>query len=155
VTEAVMEKMAKWEKLMGKTLHWTHFSDRSSFDYRDSISKRSQQFEVSIVSKQRIRLQAVDKFAGSVRLRMDIMRKLLFQDRIFMSRANCPHLAASVAALRPGKNGSPIEKGSEHRHVFDSTTYPLQALCAEELFRANKAQFTPEDGGSRLIIVEL
>ena len=150
-TEAFLLKMDFWEEYLGKKLHWTHYSDRSSFDYRDSMSERRQHVEVALVSKNRIRLVAVDKFAGSVRQRVDIMRKLLFQDRVFISKLKCPSLNASLQSLRPGKN-TPIEKQSEHRHVFDAATYPLQALCVEEIFRSQKAMFSQPESSNHISV---
>lgn len=139
-TEAYLEKMDYWEDFLGRKIRWQFYSDRSAFDYKESISNRRQHVEVAIVSKQRIRLMAVEKGDGSVRQRVDITRRLLFSNRLFFSKSKCPHTIAAVQSLKKGKS-SPVDKQSEHKHAWDALTYALQTRCYEELFRATKATF--------------
>lgn len=137
-TEAVLVKMDFWESYLGRSLHWTHFSDRSAFDYKESISQRRQHVEVFLASKKRIRLVAVEKGDGSVRQRIEITRRLLFEDRLQFSKTKCPQTIMSVQSIKKGKN-TPVDRASEFKHAWDALTYPLQAMCYEELFRAKKA----------------
>ena len=137
-TESVLEKMDFWESYLGRTLHWTHFSDRSAFDFKESISQRRQHVEVYLASKKRIKLVAVEKGDGSVRQRIEITRRLLFEDRIQFSKTRCPQTIMAVQSIKKGKN-TPVDRASEYKHAWDALTYPLQAMCYEELFRAKKA----------------
>ena len=134
-TEEMVEKMEFWERQLGRKIRWTHYSDRSVFDYRESISDRYPHQEVYAVSKGRIQLMAVDKGDGSVRQRIDILKKLLFQNRIFFSNQKCGVLINSLQGLRKDKT-RPISKMSIHKHAFDALTYPISSLCFEEMEQA-------------------
>ncbi len=138
-TEGVLEKVEFWEEYLGHPVRWNHFADRSAFDMRESISNRRQHVEVAMVSDRKIILQAVMKGDGSVRQRIDLLRKLLFQDRIEFCKARCPHTIKAVECLRKGK-AYPLDKQSEHKHAFDALTYALSTLCYRELFRAAKSR---------------
>jgi hypothetical protein len=138
-TGELMAKMDFWENLLNRKVRWHHFSDRSAFDMRESISNRRQHVEVALVSNKRIMLTAVMKGDGSVRQRIDILRKLLHQDRITFSKARCPHTIRAVESLRKGKN-YPLDKQSEHKHAFDALTYMLSTRCYQELFRQSKTR---------------
>lgn len=131
-TEEMLLKMNFWEAQLGRKVRWIHFADRSVFDYRESISDRYPHQEVYAVSKGRIQLQSVDKGDGSVRQRIDILRKLFFHNRIFFSNQKCPMLIHSIQGLRKDKT-RPIAKQSPHKHAFDALTYPISSLCFEEM----------------------
>ena len=127
-----MEKMEFWEQQIGRPVHWMHYADRSVFDYRESISDRYQHQEVFAVSKGKISLIAVSKGKDSVRQRIDFLRKLLFQNRVYFSNSRCPKLIESIQGLKRDKNG-PIVRGSQHKHAFDALTYAISALSYEEM----------------------
>lgn len=133
-TEEFMEKRKWWEHQLGKKLRWHDYADRSVFDMRESISDRRQHVEVYNASRGNIRLVAVEKGDGSVRQRIDILRKLLFQDRIQISKAKCPHTIEAIQSIKKGKS-YPVDKASRYKHAFDALTYVLSTLCFEELFR--------------------
>lgn len=137
-TSELMDKLAYWEHQLGRPIRWQHYADRSVFDMRESISDRRQHVEVYNASKGKIRLIAVEKGDGSVRQRIDILKKLLFQDRIQISKSKCPHTIESIQSLKKTKN-RPIDKTSEHKHAFDALTYVLSTLCYEELYRESRS----------------
>jgi len=137
-TVEFMQKREYWEQQQGRPIRWGDFADRSVFDMRESISDRRQHVEVYNASGGKIRLVAVEKGDGSVRQRVDILRKLLFQDRIRFSKARCPHTIEAVQSLKKGKS-TPVDKTSRFKHCFDALTYVLSTLCYEELFRASKS----------------
>ena len=130
-----MDKLDFWEQQIGRPIRWTHFADRSVFDYRESISDRYQHQEVFAKSKGRIMLQAVPKGKDSVRQRIDLLRKLLFQDRLFISNSRCPKLIDSIQGLKRDKHG-PVVRSSEYKHAFDALTYAVSTLCFEETEQA-------------------
>lgn len=160
LAEEAMEKMNFWESLLledggDDKVMWEHFSDRSAFDYRDSISDRYQHQEVSLASRGRINLIAVEKGDGTVRQRIDILRKLLFQDRIFFSRERCPITIESIKALKKGKGTQAVNRQSRHKHAFDALTYALSSLCFEELTRQIRSQLRSDRRETGLVTVPL
>lgn len=134
-TADFLERIDYWEQHIGRKVRWTHFSDRSVFDYRESISDRYQHQEVFARSNGRIQLQAVAKGKDSVRQRVDILRKLLFQDRIYFSNSRCPLMIESIQGLKKDRHG-PIVRGSRYKHAFDALTYAVSSLCFEEMDEA-------------------
>ena len=137
-TQEFMQKRDYWERQQGRPIRWSDFADRSVFDMRESISDRRQHVEVYNASGGKIRLVAVEKGDGSVRQRVDILRKLLFQDRIRFSKSKCPHVIEAVQSIKKGKN-TPVDKVSRFKHAFDALTYVLSTLCYEELYRSAKS----------------
>lgn len=133
VVEEVLEKMDFWESLLGEKILWTHWSDRSAFDYRESVSGVYQHQEVYLASAGRISLHAVEKADGTVRQRIDLTRRLLFQDRLFISRDYCPETVKSLQALETGKNTQPVNRSSRYKHAWDAMTYAISSLCFDEM----------------------
>lgn len=124
--EAFHEKMQWWETLMDKQYHWTHWSDRSAFDRKEPIANRYHHEEVAEATGDAIILQGAEKAAGSVQVRIDILKKLLFEKRFYVSRHKCPQVIEMLQSIKPSRNGlQPIAKGSRYKHVFDAITYVL------------------------------
>ena len=136
VTEIILRKMRRLDEAGGKSYRWAHFSDRSAFDAREPISDRYHFEEVNLASHGEIWLQGVARKHGSVHFRVDLLRKLLHQGRIFFNNDRCPMCIQMLQSLRPGKDGAAVDKKSQHKHVFDALTYALSALCFEELQKA-------------------
>ncbi len=123
--EAVMDRMDFWEAAMGgRTLQWRHWSDSSSFRYRSAIDS-NEELEVRRISGGRILLHAAQKAPHSVRMRVKLVRKLLFENRLFFS-AFCPKLIDSIAMLREGPSKAEyIRTDDPRKHAFDALTYGL------------------------------
>lgn len=151
ITEEVLIKMEFWKAQLGREIRWTHFSDRSVFDYRDSISARYQHSEVFARSHGKIALQAIPKFDGSVRQRIDFLRKLLFQDRLFISNRRCPKIIESIQGLRKGKN-SPIAPGNIHKHAFDALTYGISGVCYDEMEKAVRTAIAKPEKSEPILV---
>jgi len=136
-TEAFVERMDFWEGYIREHCHknpleWKHWSDTSSFDqFRAGLGGYDHSV-ISVASAGRIMLMAAPKGRGSIFKRIDILHRLLFQNRIFIS-ARCVRTIAMLGNLRRGKTKlDPVER-SEHKHVFDSLTYALGASAFWEL----------------------
>lgn len=128
-TEAFMERMDYWEKLMKEEygtqrILWRHWSDASAMRYR-SAADSSDELIVRQVSRNRVILNAVAKPRGSVRARISLLKKLLFEKRILFS-AQCQQVQQMLRFLRAGKAKTEvIAEGSPYKHAFDALTYML------------------------------
>lgn len=123
----VTEKMERLEKMLGRKVVWSHWSDESVIKhYRGSAGA----FDAMVIykaSKERIMLQGVPKTPGSVQTRVQILKQLLSKDQVFIS-AQCTHTIDMFNNLRKGR--TPAEYvpkfNNEHKHPFDALTYGLQ-----------------------------
>lgn len=130
----VAEKMDFWETFISGQTKWNHWSDRSAFDMRDPQHNRLHHQTVFLASDGRIELQAAARGRDSVRQRVDLVRKLLFQNRLFVSSDKCPMALEMFKSIRKGKTTSAIiEKGSRMKHIFDAISYVLVSECASEI----------------------
>lgn len=137
-----LEKIEYWEEYMGKRLNWRHWSDRSAFNQKERIANIAHHAYVFNETKGKVILQAVagpgghvgqGQGPGSVRQRLDLTRKLLFQNRLFVCRSRCPNLIDSFQSLRPGKAGAVVEKNSKYKHAWDAGSYAWVSECYEEI----------------------
>lgn len=149
-TDEVMERIKWWEGFMGRDIVWRHFSDRSVFDTRIIGNVYPHQL-IYQQSGGKISLQAVERKPGSVYQRIDLVRKLLFDNRLFISKHKCPHLMESLQGLQPGKGNVAIQKTSKLKHVFDAMSYALISECFDELYQPTEAS----NVGSGVITVPL
>lgn len=144
-TEGVMEKMDFWEESMrsmyGKEhrIVWRHWSDPSAADrYRAAADSYDAKI-IRAVSGGRIVLGFAQKAAGSVRRRKDLLRRILFQNRMAVS-AHCRAHIDMFRYLKPGPSqAEPIQRASPHKHAFDSLTYALSNEAPAELDRRAQA----------------
>lgn len=138
--ETLVKKMRKWEELAGKPgkILWTHWSDRSVFDMKVPFTDKMWHEEIMRVSGGLIRMQAADRGKGSVNARIDLFRKLLYDERIFINKNYCPVTIEMCKSIKGGKTqAGGIAKGSVHKHPFDATTYGLASECAHETQKSN------------------
>lgn len=144
-TEGVIEKMDTWEKTVSDMygekhkVAWRHWSDPSAADrYRAAADSYDAKI-IRAVSGGRIVLGFASKGAGSVKRRRDLLRRLLFQNRIAIS-AQCRAHIDMFRYLKPGPSqAEPIQRSSVHKHAFDSLTYALSNEAPAELDRRNQA----------------
>lgn len=154
-TGLVVEKMDEYERLIGHPVHWLHYSDRSAFDVRESISNIYQYQEVYAASNERIELQAVDKRPGSVPQAIRLWRKLLLQQRLLFSGVNCPKLVEMNQSLSSGINGQPLAKGQLQRHPFDAARYLVTRRCWQEMMGNILTMRRMSDPPAKVIAVPL
>lgn len=128
------QKMNYWEQFNSGKTKWKHWSDRSAFDMKDPEHNRFHHQTIYLASDGRIELNAAARGKDSVKQRVDLLRKLLFEDRIFFSNTNCPLTIEMLKSIRRGKSSvSVIEKGSPHKHPFDSLMYAIASECVDEI----------------------
>lgn len=132
LTDMFMEKMDYWESFLGRPVLWRHWSDKSAFDsFRPMAELYDQQF-IHKYSDGRISLQAAPKFPESVRRRVDVIRRLLFAERLLVS-AKCIRTISMLRSLKRGKGASFVDRSSIHKHPFDSLSYALLAEAPADL----------------------
>lgn len=129
----IMQVMEEWEAILGHPVKWHHYSDRSAFDHKDPISNRYVHQVIAQESNDRIILTAAPKGPGSVRQRVELTKKLLFEQRLFMCRSKCPNLIDSFQSLKAGKGNIAIQKDSKYKHAMDGLSYALASECYSEL----------------------
>lgn len=127
-TEAVVERMDYWEEVLkaggASNVRWHHWSDNSAVRYRAAADSHDE-IIVRNVSKGRIVLHSVVKHSGSVKSRISLLKKMLFDKAIFFSDqlAACKKM---LSELKKGKSkAEAIPTEDENKHVFDALTYML------------------------------
>lgn len=126
-----MEKMDLWEAYIRENygrqrIGWRFWSDDSAFQYR-SAADSYDELIVRNASEGRILLGAAHKAKGSVKLRVNLVRKLLFQKRLFFS-AQLRETIRSIQGLKKGSSIADfVDRTDPLKHAFDSLTYGLIA----------------------------
>jgi hypothetical protein len=130
-------------------LDWRHWSDSSAFDtYRAALGDYDHNV-IASATDGKIMLRAAPKGKGSIFKRIDIVRRLLFQNRLFIS-ARCVRTVEMLGAICKGRTRMEPVEDSPLRHIFDSLSYALAAECFMELAEAWNPRVE-----SRLVSVKL
>lgn len=135
VTEFVA-KMRFWMDFMGGKVRWKHWSDRSAFDMKEPVSNRYHHQIVWDASPEDLRIQLLAAARGqySVRQRVDLMRKLLWEERIFFGAEMAPQSIDMLKSIKRGKTEmTPIRKGDPNKHVFDAIMYCVASEAYDEI----------------------
>ena len=80
----------------------------------------------------RIVLDAMEQSEKAVRIRVQLIKFLLRENRLHVS-AQCKYVRRMLNELRKGKTNSEFVVNDENKHVFDALTFVLIKLCSEEL----------------------
>lgn len=132
-TLRVAERMRWWEEYMGVKYSWTHWSDRSVFDMKEPKRNRYYHQLIAEASEGEIMLKAAERGPGTVQQKIDMMKRLLFENRIVFSNDLTPRAIKMCKSLKKGTTeNQPIQKGSIHKHSFDSIMYPVSEESYEE-----------------------
>lgn len=153
--EQIVEKMVEWEKIIDRPgkVAWRNWSDRSAFDVRIPFSDRLWHQAIFEASGGRIVLMAAERGRGSVNARVDLWRKLLFDERAFISRSRCPHIIDMCKSIRRGTGTNIIAKASRQKHIFDGLTYAVGSELYDELARSNRHMLRRAKTESTLVSV--
>lgn len=137
-TEEFMERRNFWEAMCrlsnGRDVMWSDWSDNSAWVFRAASDKAAafDHIQVMRASGGKVKMRAAPKFPGSRRKRLDLVRRLLFENRLFIS-ARCKKTIEMFRMLRKGNTQAEPIADTWHRHLFDSMSYALAAECVEEL----------------------
>jgi hypothetical protein len=131
--------IAKWEDFVGHPIKWRATSDTSSFmkklSARNHEAALIRQISSQIVSEEQasptriIEMKPTDKYKGSVNQGIKLMKRLLFENRLFIS-ANCIHTIGMFRSFKPERaRGTGVERvpDNEWTHKFDALRYLLQS----------------------------
>lgn len=138
-TDLVMERRTFWETYMKdaygrERVKWLDRADLSVERFR-SGAKATDALIIYRASEGRITLQGVPKRPHSVATRISLVKRLLFEQRLFVS-AHCFAVIDMLRNLRKGKTkGELIKDRSPQKHVFDALTYPLLEEIPEDIER--------------------
>lgn len=138
-TEAALAKMDFWNDWMKERhqieLKWRHWSDSSAFNY----SSRSNTTDAALVyeaSGGRIELVAAPKYRNSNRDKVKLLWQLLYARRLHVS-AQLVRTRAMFANLREGGEAEYV-KEDDHKHPFDSLSYPILAEAPADMVRSGE-----------------
>jgi hypothetical protein len=128
-TYLMVDKMDYWNNYMlreygVKELNWRHWGDSSVFNF-SSAANSYDALIIRNVSEGRINLLAANKAKGAVRLRVELLRKFLFQKRIFFSAQLFETIRMLKGLKRGPSNVNFIDPLDPLKHIFDSLTYGL------------------------------
>jgi hypothetical protein len=153
--EEVLAKMDFWQQLVERPVIWKHYSDRNVFSVQDLDNQIYLNQRVLDISEGRIALiGAWDAQRGaSVERRVGFFRRLLHEMRFFSSCSKCPFTINMIKSMRRPKGQSVgIQKGSVHKHPFDSTTYPVCSVCYDEMMISTINRTSRSNSGESTVI---
>lgn len=163
IVDQVVEMLDYWEEWLRrengvKQVIVKHYSDSSSMNFKAAISG-SEAMHVRLLTEGRINLMAVPKGSGSVERRADMLKRLLFENKIAIS-SRCLNTQAMLRYLRPrviiddpddeerkAKIIEGVDKYSQHKHTFDALTYNLGSCLPQYLIR--KQSTAPQSRSAR------
>lgn len=137
-TQEFFQKMLDLEGRHKKQYDWIHWSDDTALNVPRATGQGFDALEVQLavqaVSKgtRDIDLQAVEKPSGSVRNRVKILKRLIRENRFFVS-ARCVRIKAMLEECKQGTKQTEFVAWNEHKHVFDAVTYPILMETGDEL----------------------
>lgn len=131
------EYWSKWQLEQNgiPRIRWETSSDSSSMRHR-IIANTTESAEIYRLSNRTIALKGVRKGAGSVARRRDLLKRLLFENRIYVSPI-CKNIIEMLKYIKSGQ-GVPIDLNSPHKHIFDAMTYLLGYAVPEANGRADR-----------------
>lgn len=138
-TEALFKIVSKWEEFIGKPIQWRHWSDTTAWRHKltsenheaaliEQISSRMAQTR-QLSRTRTIQLRRVDKYKGSVQDGIKLIKRLLFENRLFVS-ANCVNTIQMLRSFKPTRTkGTGVEKVPDNMltHRFDALRYLVSA----------------------------
>lgn len=137
--EAAMEKMERWAGFQRKTrnldIQFRHWSDTSALRHR-SLTNCSEMAMVYEASDGQIVLQGAPRYNHSRRDRVSLIWELLHDKRLHIS-AQLAKTKLMFANLRKGTTQTEYIKEDEHKHPFDSLSYPIIAEAPIDMLRSN------------------
>lgn len=137
-TEIMVERWDFWLQYIREHCHTKgvesrHWSDTSAFNTFRAALGGFDHTVVAMASDGKFMLAGAPKSRGSVFKRVDLVRRLLFQNRLFVS-ARCPETIKMLGSLKAGKTKmEPVDRSTGSIHVFDSLSYPLSSELVGEL----------------------
>ena len=138
----VEARMDFWEDMVKELydkdkIKWSHRADFSVMKFKSSADMNDALI-IQQASNNRILMRGIPKLRYSVEKRVSICKRLLFENRLFVS-AQCRHHIEMFRNIKRGRTES-IDSKSPFKHVFDAMTYPLLEECPEDLIRRKEPE---------------
>jgi phage terminase large subunit len=131
-TVEMVARMERMEKTIGHPVEWKHYSDEQAIKQWKSSIGGVDAALVRRASRDRIILEGVKKEPDSVRKRVHIMKRMLLEDKLFIS-ANCFKVINMITELRRHKKDYVQRTSNPQKHPFDALTYALSMETIMEL----------------------
>lgn len=158
VAEAYDEKVAFWSGKCKKPPQWLHVSDSSSFDVTNQTNT-SEALDIYRLTEGRIELKSVlmiphikIKGHGGVDKGIDLIERMLFENRLWVNDSKCPVIAEMFSAIKRGKNGK-LSTTNIHKHLLDPIRYYASWKCWEEIRRSPRIPTNKES--ARIVVTSL
>lgn len=128
----------EWQKdENGVEINWRHWSDTSAFSDRASAEKSDAAIAYE-ASDGKIVLNGAPKYAGSNHDKVNLLWQLLYERRIHVS-AQLKVTRNMFTNLRSDPNSQAhYVKRDDHKHPFDSLSYPIIAEAPSDMLRSPK-----------------
>lgn len=154
ISEEYMEKIEFWEQFCQRQPRWRHLSDSSAFSV-DLISETDEAKEIYRQTNGLVELESIIdrhgrkgmKGHGAVEKRIDLIQRLLFENRLLVNRNKCPQITEMFASIRRGSNGK-LSATNIFKHAFDAVSYYISVKCWNEMMRTprNRTNREPRRG---------
>lgn len=148
-----MKKIEHWESWQKKrhnvVISWRHWSDTSSFDVRAS-SNTSDAAIAYEASNKRILLQGAPKYRDSNKDKVNLIWQFLHARRIKVS-AQLFRTKRMFVMLKddPKSSQSRYVKRNDHKHPFDSLSYPILAEAPIDMYKAAEVDMAAKEASPR------
>jgi hypothetical protein len=154
-TEICLEKIEHWNNWQLKKynikLNWRHWSDTSAFSDRASAEKSDAAITYE-ASDGQIVLNAAPKYKDSNRDKVKLVWQFLYEKRLHIS-AQLTATRAMLTNLRSDPHtASHYVKRDDHKHPFDSMSYPIIAEAPSDMMRSAEIGTTTKKEFSGMVI---
>jgi len=150
----MLGKMRALEERYAKTFDWVHYSDDTALTRWRPSAATYDYLEILAVTDDAINLTGVSKPAGTLKKRVQLIRKLLRQQRLFVS-SSCVEVIAMFEQCRQGAKDDDYVEWGPHKHVFDWISYILIAELPNEIEAEHKRPKAVEEPEAALVTVRL
>lgn len=147
---AKMEHWERWQKSRHNiTLSWRHWSDTSAFDVRASSNKSDAAIAYA-ASHKKVILMGAPKYRDSNKDKVNLVWQFLHAGRLKIS-AQLFRTKRMFTMLRadPKSTQSRYVKRDDHKHPFDSLSYPIMAEAPTDMFMAAEVDMAAKDASPR------
>jgi hypothetical protein len=144
-----LQKMERIEEQIGRKITWRHWSDSQALEQWKSAIGGVTASQIRNISRGRIVLTGACKERDSVRMRVQLLKRLLQSRKVYFS-ANCIFTIQSIQELRVQKKDFVQRINNKYKHAFDALTYGL----AEETIAELDYTYTPMTGKTGLILMK-
>lgn len=148
-----LEKINHWERWQKEkhniTIAWRHWSDTSAFEKRASANSSDAAIAYA-ASLGKIVLNGAPKYQGSNKDKVNLLWQFLHARRLHVS-APCFKTRAMFAMLRsdPGAANSKYVRSDDHKHPFDSLSYPILAEASIDMLQSAEVNLTAKEASPR------